>query len=185
MISLITILLGIESLLLITTIFTYEKKLKKINSDYDELDAEFNEIYSAYCNTSELARQYQELAAKAADSAELYKEAYDSEHNAIHYELDKNEELEAEIQSLRNALITGESKDMQYESSGWHTDPWISFKQPLTKDEWQNKWNGQQEAQIIKINNDPYVNPYGPKINPIYGHTPYTKDWHEGQIDFE
>lgn len=178
MISLITILLGIESLLLITTVFTYEKKLKKLNNDYDELDAEFNEIYSAYCNTSELARQYQELAAKAADSAELYKEAYESEHNAIHYELDKNEELEAEIQSLRNALITGESKDMQYEFSGWHTDPWVSFKQPLTKDEWQNKWNGQQETEVIKINSDPYVNPWSrPNANPIYGHTPYNQNW--------
>ena len=126
MINLIVALLGIESLLLITTFFIYESKLKKINSDYDELDAEFNEVYSAYCNVSELARQYQELAAKAADSAELYKEAYESEHNAIHYELDRNEELEAELQRLRNVSITGESKDMQYESSGlgygynWH-----------------------------------------------------------------
>ena len=73
MINLIVILLGIQSFLLIAAIFTYENKLKKLNNDYDELDAEFNEIYSAYCNTSELARQYQELAAKAADSAELYK----------------------------------------------------------------------------------------------------------------
>ena len=186
MINLTVILLGIQSFFLIAAIFTYENKLKKLNNDYDELDAEFNEIYSAYCNTSELARQYQELAAKAADSAELYKEAYDSEHNAIHYELDRNEELEAEIQRLRNVSITGESKDMQYESSGWHTDPWVSLKQPLTRDEWQDKWDGKQETLVVKINTDPYVNPWSkPNISPIYGHTPYTTNWHEGQIDFE
>lgn len=193
MINLIVILLGIESLLLITTVFIYENKLKKLNSDYDELDAEFNEIYSAYCNMSEMAHQYKELAGKAAyeaeiyrDEAELYRDAYDSEHSAIHDELDKNEELQAEIQRLRNVSITGESKDMQYESSGWHIDPWVSLKQPLTKDEWQDKWDGKQETLVVKINTDPYVNPWSkPNISPIYGHTPYTTNWHEGQIDFE
>ena len=186
MINLIVILLGIESLLLITTVFIYENKLKKLNSDYDELDAEFNEIYSAYCNMSEMAHQYKELAGKAAyeaeiyrDEAELYRDAYDSEHSAIHDELDKNEELQAEIQRLRNVSgcacggdcewptacqsKKGESRDMQYESSGWHTDPWGSSKTPLTKAEWQDKWdavfNSQDKAGLSKDINTPYINP--------------------------
>jgi hypothetical protein len=151
----------------ISLIHYYEKKLKKLNSDYDELDAEFNEVYASYCNISEIAHQYKELAGKATDEAELYKDAYDSEHSAIHYELDRNEELESEIKRLRNVSITGESKDMQYESSGWHTDPWASSKAPLTKAEWQEKWEATTPS------------------NTIYGHTPYTEDWHKSQVDFE
>jgi hypothetical protein len=219
MYSILVTLLGIESLIILASVFTYESKIDKLNSDYDELDAEFNEVYAAYCNISELAHQYKELAGKATDEAELYKDAYDSEHSAIHYELDRNEELEAEIKRLRNVsgcscggncewptacqTKSGESKDMQYESSGWHTDPWGSSKAPLTKAEWQEKWDatfnfdkqgaGWTEVKIPNedILNDkildqkPYINPYGPKIDSIYGHTPYNQDWHRSQIDFE
>jgi len=135
MISLIAMLLGLESFLLMAAVFTYENKLKKLNSDYDELDAEFNEVYSSYCNMSELALQYKELAASAADSAEIYKDAY---HNA---------------------------QPIQYESSGWNTDSWKSMPEPLSKDEWNNKWAG--------VHGDPSIH-----TSPIYGHTPYTRDWH-------
>ena len=193
MYSILVALLGIESLIILAAVFTYEAKIDKLNSDYDELDAEFNEVYAAYCNISELAHQYKELAGKATDEAELYKDAYDSEHSAIHYELDRNEELEAEIKRLRNVSITGESKDMQYESSGWHTDPWVSSKAPLTKAEWQEKWDAtfnfeNKEAGMLEDTTSiqkPYINPYGPKIDSIYGHTPYNQDWHRSQIDFE
>lgn len=124
MYNLLVALLGLESLVILAAVFTYEAKIDKLNSDYDELDAEFNEVYAAYCNMSDLALQYKELAAKATDESELYKEAYDSEHNAIHYELDKNEELEAEIKRLRNVTLAGESKEMQYESSKYKESLW-------------------------------------------------------------
>ena len=150
---------GLYTLVGILGVFYYENKIKRALDWLDELETDHFETFSAYCNMAELARQYKELAEKATDEAELYKEAYDSEHSAIHYELDKNEELEAEINVLRNLLMTGESKDMQYESSGWHLDPW-GKETPITN--------------TISID----TNPYNDDISPIYGHTPYTKDWH-------
>jgi len=185
--------MGIQTLMILAIVYYYAEKVDRLNIDLDVLDAEYDAIYSAYCNVSELAHQYKELAGKATDEAELYKDAYDSEHSAIHYELDRNEELEAEIKRLRNVSITGESKDMQYESSGWHTDPWVSSKAPLTKAEWQEKWDAtfnfeNKEAGMPEDTTSiqkPYVNPYGPKIDSTYGHTPYNQDWHRSQIDFE
>ena len=100
--TLIVTLMGIETLFVLGLVYYYAKKVDKLNIDLNALDAEYDATYSAYCNMSEMARQYKELAGKAADEAELYRDAYDSEHSAIHYELDKNEELQAEIQRLRN-----------------------------------------------------------------------------------
>ena len=161
--TLLVTLMGIQALSMLAIVYYYAEKVDKLNIDLDVLDAEYDATYSAYCNMSEMARQYKELAGKAADEAELYRDAYDSEHSAIHYELDRNEELEAEIQGLRNVSITGESKDMQYEFSGWHTDPWGSAKTPLTKAEWQDKWdavfNSQDKAGLSKDINTPYINP--------------------------
>ena len=93
---------GLYTLVGILGVFYYENKIKRALDWLDELETDHFETFSAYCNMAELARQYKELAEKATDEAELYKEAYDSEHSAIHYELDKNEELEAEINALRN-----------------------------------------------------------------------------------
>ena len=134
-------LIGIYSLIIISGIYYYENKIKRALDWLDELETDHFETFSAYCNMAEMARQYKELAGKAADEAELYRDAYDSEHSAIHYELDRNEELEAENKRLRNISIIGESKDMQYESSGWHIDPWGSYQTPLTRKEWQRKWD--------------------------------------------
>jgi hypothetical protein len=136
-------LLGIESFILMAAIFIYENKLKKLNNDYDALNAEFNWIYSSYC-----------------------KKAYDSEHNAIHYELDKVDALEGVIRNLKKEIESfRNAQPIQYESSGWNTDSWKSMPEPLSKDEWNNKWAG--------VHGDPSTN-----TNPIYGHTPYTRDWH-------
>ena len=158
-------IIGIQTLAMLAIVYYYAEKTDKLNIDLDVLDAEYDATYSAYCNMAEMARQYKELAGKAADEAELYRDAYDSEHNAIHYELDRNEELEAENQRLRNVSIIGESKDMQYESSGWHIDPWGSSKTALTKAEWQSKWDAvyapQNKAGGVDI---PYINPYN---NPL------------------
>jgi hypothetical protein len=173
--------MGIQTLIILAIVYYYAEKVDRLNIDLDVLDAEYDAIYSAYCNISELAHQYKELAGKATDEAELYKDAYDSEHSAIHYELDRNEELEAEIKRLRNVSIIGESKDMQYESSGWHIDPWGSSKQTLTKEEWQKQWDANFNTEGFKEgiteNQTPYVNPWSkPNINSIYGHTPYNQD---------
>ena len=177
--TLLVTLMGIQTLSMLAIVYYYAEKVDKLNIDLDVLDAEYDATYSAYCNMSEMAHQYKELAGKAADEAELYRDAYDSEHSAIHYELDKNEELQAEIQRLRNVSgcacggdcewptacqsKKGESRDMQYESSGWHTDPWGSSKTPLTKAEWQDKWdavfNSQDKAGLSKDINTPYINP--------------------------
>ena len=98
------VMMGIYTFIIIAGIHHYEAKLKKALHWLDELEEDHFETYNAYCNMSELARQYQELANKAADKAELYEEAYNSEHNAIHYELDKNEELEANNDDLREII---------------------------------------------------------------------------------
>ena len=152
MISLIAMLLGLESFLLMAAVFTYEDKLKKLNNDYDELDAEFNEIYAAYCKKSE--------------DAEMYESAYESEHRAIHYELDKVDALEGVIRNLKKEIeALRNAQPIQYESSGWNADSWKSVSEPLSKDEWDNKW--------AEVHGDPST-----YTNPIYGHTPYTRDWH-------
>jgi hypothetical protein len=193
--TLLVTLMGIQTLMIVAIVYYYAEKVDRLNIDLDVLDAEYDAIYSAYCNVSELARQYKELTGKATDEADLYKEAYDSEHNAIHYELDKNEELEANNDDLREIISQLDRENqileirlkalkdenialrnvqpIQYEYSSWNPDAWKSIPEPLTKDEWQAKWDsnyasqnraGRWEEVNIPLGDTPYINPYN---NPL------------------
>ena len=175
--NLLIVLLGIESLVILGTVFTYEEKIIQLNKDLDILDAEYDAVYSAYC--------------KVAADVELYEDAYNSEHNAIHVELDKNEELEANNDDLREIIAQLDRdnqvleirlkalKDenialrnvqpIQYESSSWNPDAWKSIPEALTKDEWQAKWDSNYAPQnkagwVEQPLDNPYINPYN---NPL------------------
>jgi hypothetical protein len=161
--TLLVTLMGIQTLSMLAIVYYYAEKVDKLNIDLDVLDAEYDATYNAYCNMSEMAHQYKELAGKAADEAELYRDAYVSGCAC-----GGDCEWPTACQSKK-----GESKDMQYESSGWHTDPWGSSKTPLTKAEWQDKWdavfNSQDKAGWVEIPLDtPYINPYN---NPLGDNT--------------
>jgi len=125
--TLLITLLGFYTLFIVGLIYYYEDKVTKLNIDYKELEEDFIETYNAYCNVSELASQYNDLARKAEDKAGLYENAYESEHSAIHYQLEINEILDVDNQALKaqvKALKTENSAlrnamPIQYESSQW------------------------------------------------------------------
>ena len=138
-------ILGFYTLLILFGIYYYEEKITKLNRDYKELEEDFIETYNAYCNVSELASQYNDLARKAEDKAGLYENAYESEHSAIHYQLEINEILDVDNQALKAQIkalklenselrsTAGDwqrayelSKPIQYESSGWAGMPEVS-----------------------------------------------------------
>jgi len=132
------VVLGFYTLVMIGGIYYYEDKFNRLDKDYKDLEQEFFETYNAYCNMSELASQYNELARKAEDQSGLYENAYNSEHNAIHHQIEINEmldeqnrALQAQIKALKleNSELRSTagdwqrayelSKPIQYESSGW------------------------------------------------------------------
>jgi hypothetical protein len=139
------VLLGFYTLLIIGGIYYYEDKFSKLNKDYKELEEDFKETYNAYCNVSELARQYNELARKAEDKAGLYGNAYESEHSAIHHQMEINEILDVDNQVLRsqvkalkleNAELRATAGDWQrayelrkpieYNYTAWHQDNFVT-----------------------------------------------------------
>jgi len=118
------VILAFYTLLMIGGIYYYEEKYSKLHKDYEDLEKEFFNIYTAYTRTSE--------------QSDIYHNAYNSEHNAIHYQIEINEmldeqnrALQAQIKALKleNLELRGTagdwqrayelSKPIQYESTGW------------------------------------------------------------------
>jgi len=175
--TLLVTLMGIQTLIILAIVYYYAEKVDRLNIDLDVLDAEYDAVYSAYC--------------KVAADVELYEDAYNSEHNAIHYELDKNEELEANNDDLREIISQLDRENqileirlkalkdenialrnvqpIQYEYSSWNPDAWKSIPEALTKDEWQAKWDSNYAPQngagwVEQPLDNPYINPYN---NPL------------------
>lgn len=88
------------------------KKYNQLLNDYEKLKKDFKETYNAYCNVSELARQYNELARKAEDRAGLYEDSYESEHSAIHHQIEINEILDEQ-----NRILQSQIKALKIENS--------------------------------------------------------------------
>ena len=158
MIALLITTMGIETLFTLGLLYYYEDKLKsytesigdykralnlaqnKPSNDHDaylqlenkKLKKELEEAYNSYSNMAELASQYGENWNKAQLESELYKDAYDSEHDAIHYELENNDALKAQIKSLQEELGYLRNKageqGIQYESHTYKSNTWDSSK---------------------------------------------------------
>ena len=124
-------ILGFYTLLILFGIYYYEEKITKLNRELDAVDSDYDEVFQAYVRTSEQADSYQS--------------AYESEHSAIHYQMEINEILDVDNQALKAQIkalklenselrsTAGDwqrayelSKPIQYESSGWAGMPEVS-----------------------------------------------------------
>jgi cell division protein FtsB len=79
-----------------------------------------------------LIHYYEDKLKKVNLEVELYKDAYNSEHNAIHVELDNNDALKAQIKSMQEELgylrNRAGSQEIQYESHTYKNTTWDSSK---------------------------------------------------------
>ena len=114
-----TILLAFMTLFAVGTIYYYEDKLQKIHTDYDNLDAEFNWIYAAYCKITQKSNTIQD-AMDTIDQLDQTNESLKAYVNS----------LKAENIDLRNTMWDykrtaelakgGKPEEIQYESNKSH-----------------------------------------------------------------
>jgi len=132
-----------------------KKLLKKYNellNDYEELKTGFQETYNAYCNVSELARQYNELAIKAEDKAGLHENAYNSEHNAIHHQMEINEILDQQNRILQSQVkaLKLENAELRSTAGDWQRAYELSRPIEYNYASWQpSNFNSSYKNQSI------------------------------------
>lgn len=96
--SVLTTILGFYTLILIGGLFYYEEKIARLNRELDILDSDYDEVFQAYVRTSN-----------------------QSEHSAIHHQMEINEILDVDNQALKAQIkaLKAENVELRATAGDW------------------------------------------------------------------
>lgn len=154
------VLLGFYTLLLIGGIYYYEDKYSRLDKDYKDLEHEFFEVYTAYT--------------RILEQSDIYQDAYNLEHSAIHHQMEINEELNANNDDLREIISQLDKDNLALESQLKHLKGEIAAYRNVQPKQYEySAWSQSTWAGDAEVSNTTYTidtNPYKEDIIYIQDH---------------